>query len=133
MFSLEIKHYFSNISTNLFVIFFFQKMRERNNEASKRCRLKRRMKAVSMENQSSMLNMANKMLKQRIKRLEHVGAALKEGVDKIRAGKKLSLVRPFEYLMRAIITRGLYTYLRLTRLKVNPKLLANSFFKTIYF
>ena len=55
------------------------------------------MKAVSMENQSSMLNMANKMLKQRIKRLEHVGAALKEGVDKIRAGKKLSLVRPFEY------------------------------------
>ena len=85
-------------------------MRERNNEASKRCRLKRRMKAVSMENQSSMLNMANKMLKQRIKRLEHVGAALKEGVDKIRAGKKLSLVRPFEYRMRAIITRGLYTF-----------------------
>jgi len=66
---------------------YYQKMRERNNEASKRCRLKRRMKAVSMENQSSMLNMANKMLKQRIKRLEHVGAALKEGVDKIRAGQ----------------------------------------------
>jgi hypothetical protein len=55
------------------------------------------MKAVSMENQSSMLNMANKMLKQRIKRLEHVGAALKEGVNKIQAGKKSSLVRPFEY------------------------------------
>ena len=67
-------------------------MRERNNEASKRCRLKRRMKAVSMENQSSMLNMANKMLKQRIKRLEHVGVALREGVDKIRSGKRLSLV-----------------------------------------
>ena len=94
MFSLEIKHYFSNIShsTNLFVIFFFQKMRERNNEASKRCRLKRRMKAVSMENQSSMLNMANKMLKQRIKRLEHVGVALREGVDKIRSGKRLSFL-----------------------------------------
>ena len=61
-------------------------MRERNNEASKRCRLKRRMKAVSMENQSSMLNMANKMLKQRIQRLEHVGTALKEGVKKIQAG-----------------------------------------------
>jgi hypothetical protein len=76
---------------------YYQKMRERNNEASKRCRLKRRMKAVSMENQSSMLNMANKMLKQRIKRLEHVGAALKEGVNKIQAGKKSSLVRPFEY------------------------------------
>ena len=55
-------------------------MRERNNEASKRCRLKRRMKAVSMENQSSMLNMANKMLKLRIRRLENVHAALKEGI-----------------------------------------------------
>ena len=61
-------------------------MRERNNEASKRCRLKRRMKAVSMENQSSMLSMANKMLKLRIMRLENVGAALKEGVKKIQAG-----------------------------------------------
>ena len=58
-------------------------MRERNNEASKRCRLKRRMKAVSMENQGSMLSMANKMLKLRIMRLENVGAALKEGVKKI--------------------------------------------------
>ena len=62
-------------------------MRERNNEASKRCRLKRRMKAVSMENQSSMLNMANKMLKKRIQRLKHVGAALQEGVNKIQAGQ----------------------------------------------
>lgn len=62
-------------------------MRERNNEASKRCRLKRRMKAVSMENQASMLNMANKMLKQRIQRLENVGAALKEGVKKIQSGQ----------------------------------------------
>jgi len=69
------------------VVSYYQKMRERNNEASKRCRLKRRMKAVSMENQSSMLNMANKMLKQRIQRLEHVGAALKEGVKKIQAGQ----------------------------------------------
>ena len=62
-------------------------MRERNNEASKRCRLKRRMKAVSTENQSSMLNMANKMLKQRIQRLEQVGSALKEGVKKIQSGQ----------------------------------------------
>ena len=58
-------------------------MYERNNEASKRCRLKRRIKAVLMENQSSMLSMANKMLKLRIMRLENVGAALKEGVKKI--------------------------------------------------
>ena len=68
------------------LIFFLKRMRERNNEASKRCRLKRRMKAVSMENQSSMLSMANKMLKLRIMRLENVGAALKEGVKKIQAG-----------------------------------------------
>lgn len=75
-----------------------QRMRERNNEASKRCRLKRRMKAVSMENQASMLHMANKMLKQRIQRLENVGAALKDGVKKIQAGQcgcqsTLNLVR----------------------------------------
>lgn len=44
------------------------------------------MKAVSMENQASMLSMANKMLKLRIMRLENVGAALKEGVKKIQAG-----------------------------------------------
>jgi len=68
------------------VVTYYQRMRERNNEASKRCRLKRRMKAVSMENQSSMLSMANKMLKLRIMRLENVGAALKEGVKKIQAG-----------------------------------------------
>ena len=45
------------------------------------------MKAVSMENQAAMLNMANKTLKHRILRLEHVGAALKEGVKKIQAGQ----------------------------------------------
>ena len=64
-----------------------QRMRERNNEASKRCRLKRRMKAVSMENQAAMLHLANKQLKARIQRLENVGAALKEGVKKIQAGQ----------------------------------------------
>lgn len=62
-------------------------MRERNNEASKRCRLKRRMKAVSMENQASMLVGSNRMLKLRIQRLEQIGAALKEGVKKIQAGQ----------------------------------------------
>ena len=65
----------------------FQRMRERNNEASKRCRLKRRMKAVSMENQAAMLHLSNKQLKARIQRLENVGAALKEGVKKIQAGQ----------------------------------------------
>ena len=66
-------------------------MRERNNEASKRCRLKRRMKAVSMENQASMLQVANKQLRARIQRLENVGAALKEGVKKIQVGGQCDL------------------------------------------
>merc|ERR1711963_510637 len=69
------------------VVSYYQRMRERNNEASKRCRLKRRMKAVSMENQASMLQVANKQLRARIQRLENVGAALKEGVKKIQAGQ----------------------------------------------
>ena len=45
------------------------------------------MKAVSMENQASMLQVANKQLRARIQRLENVGAALKEGVKKIQAGQ----------------------------------------------
>ncbi len=48
-------------------------MRERNNEASKRCRLKRRMKAESMEQQASQLLLSNKALKQRISKLERLG------------------------------------------------------------
>jgi len=85
--SLEVPKKTGSNSDGTGVVSYYQKMRERNNEASKRCRLKRRMKAVSMENQSSMLNMANKMLKKRIQRLEHVGAALQEGVNKIQAGQ----------------------------------------------
>lgn len=73
------------------VVSYYQRMRERNNEASKRCRLKRRMKAVSMENQASMLQVANKQLRARIQRLENVGAALKEGVKKIQVGGQCDL------------------------------------------
>ena len=40
-----------------------------------------------MENQASMLQVANKQLRARIQRLENVGAALKEGVKKIQAGQ----------------------------------------------
>ncbi len=58
-------------------------MRERNNEASKRCRLKRRLKAESMESQANLLSMSNRLLKQRITRLEKIGAAFKEGVRRI--------------------------------------------------
>ena len=62
-----------------------QRMRERNNEASKRCRLKRRMKAESLENQANLLFMSNKLLKQRIAKLEKLGEVMKEGVKKIQA------------------------------------------------
>ena len=39
---------------------YYQRMRERNNEASKRCRLKRRMKAEGLESQANQLGMSNK-------------------------------------------------------------------------
>ena len=58
-------------------------MRERNNEASKRCRLKRRLKAESLEGQAQMLNMSNKILRQRIVRLERIKKVLKDGVKGI--------------------------------------------------
>ena len=66
-------------------------MRERNNEASKRCRLKRRLKAESIEGQAVKLLMSNKMLKQRISRLEKVGLALKDGVKRIKSNKCVCL------------------------------------------
>ena len=58
-------------------------MRERNNEASKRCRLKRRLKAESLESQLSMLAMTNKMLKQRINRMESISKTIKDGIKQI--------------------------------------------------
>jgi len=58
-------------------------MRERNNEASKRCRLKRRLKAESLEGQLNYLSSANKMLKQRIVRMENISKVIKDGISKI--------------------------------------------------
>ena len=60
-------------------------MRERNNEASKRCRLKRRMKAETVEQQAHNLNMSNKFLRQRISRLEKICVVLKDGVRRIQS------------------------------------------------
>ena len=60
-------------------------MRERNNEASKRCRLKRRMKAETVEQQAHNLNMSNKFLRQRISRLEKICVVLKDGVKRIQS------------------------------------------------
>ena len=51
-------------------------MRERNNEASKRCRLKRRMKAETMEYQATMLGKHNRWLKDRLNKMEALKKAL---------------------------------------------------------
>ena len=59
-------------------------MRERNNEASKRCRLKRRIKYETMEHQGNMLGLNNRWLKQRVARLDGLVSALREGVYAIR-------------------------------------------------
>ena len=59
-------------------------MRERNNEASKRCRLKRRLKYETMEHQGNMLGLNNRWLKQRVTRLDGLVSALREGVYAIR-------------------------------------------------
>ena len=59
-------------------------MRERNNEASKRCRLKRRLKYETMEHQGNMLGLNNRWLKQRVARLDGLVSALREGVYAIR-------------------------------------------------
>ena len=59
-------------------------MRERNNEASKRCRLKRRMKYETMEHQGTMLGLNNRWLKQRVARLDGLAKMLRDGVYAIR-------------------------------------------------
>jgi hypothetical protein len=55
-------------------------MRERNNEASKRCRLKRRLKAETLESQAQMLHISNRLLRQRIAKIEKICLIMKEGV-----------------------------------------------------
>ena len=60
-------------------------MRERNNEASKRCRLKRRLKADTVEQQAHNLSMSNKFLRQRISKLEKICVVLKDGVKRIQS------------------------------------------------
>ncbi|XP_059095301.1 uncharacterized protein LOC131890048 [Tigriopus californicus] len=65
---------------------YYQRMRERNNEASKRCRLKRRLKAESLETQADILNTTNRYLKHRILKLERVSQLMKEGVLQAKSG-----------------------------------------------
>lgn len=65
----------------------FQRMRERNNEASKRCRLKRRLKAESMETQATLLQQCNRSLRKRVARMEKIYDIMQESVKLIQTKK----------------------------------------------
>eukprot|EP00096_Caligus_rogercresseyi_P007313 TRINITY_DN25140_c0_g1_i1.p1 TRINITY_DN25140_c0_g1~~TRINITY_DN25140_c0_g1_i1.p1 ORF type:complete len:665 (+),score=255.38 TRINITY_DN25140_c0_g1_i1:164-2158(+) len=70
----------SSVSCSSEGISYYQRMRIRNNEASKRCRLKRRLKAEQLEGQHNLLSLSNKLLKQRIARLNSIVNLLKNCV-----------------------------------------------------
>jgi len=57
---------------------YHQRMRERNNEASKRCRLKRRIKQESLDHTRKLLERHRSILKQRVVRLEKIKILLTE-------------------------------------------------------
>ena len=58
-------------------------MREKNNEASKRCRMKRRLKAVSLEGHLDLLGLSNEMLKDRLARTEKICTVFREAIKNI--------------------------------------------------
>ena len=64
---------------------YYQKMRERNNEASKRCRMKRRLKAVSLEGHLDLLSTTNEVLKNRLARMERLSEVFREAIRGIQA------------------------------------------------
>ena len=80
-------------------------MRERNNEASKRCRLKRRMKAVSMEQQANLLLLSNQRLKKRMVQLEKITKIIKNGVEQI--GLKQCICHKTVSLMEDVLMQEL--------------------------
>ena len=64
---------------------YYQKMRERNNEASKRCRMKRRLKAVSLEGHLDLLTTTNEILRNRLARMEKLSDVFREAIRGIQA------------------------------------------------
>ena len=62
---------------------YYQKMREKNNEASKRCRMKRRLKAVSLEGHLDLLGHSNEMLKDRVARTDKICNVFREAIKNI--------------------------------------------------
>ena len=57
---------------------YYQKMRERNNEASKRCRLKRRIKQDSLEKARMLLESHREALGQRVAKLHKIKQILSD-------------------------------------------------------
>jgi len=69
---------FSNQVEQRMMVNYYQKMRERNNEASKRCRLKRRIKQDSLEKTRMMLESHREALGQRVAKLHKIKQILSD-------------------------------------------------------
>merc|ERR1711953_856365 len=69
---------FSNAVDQRMMVNYYQRMRERNNEASKRCRLKRRIKQDSLEKTRMMLESHREALGQRVAKLHKIKQILSD-------------------------------------------------------
>jgi len=69
---------FSNPVEQRMMVNYYQKMRERNNEASKRCRLKRRIKQDSLEKARMLLESHREALGQRVAKLHKIKQILSD-------------------------------------------------------
>ena len=68
---------YSNAVEQRMMVNYYQRMRERNNEASKRCRLKRRIKQDSLEKTRLVLASQKDILKNRVAKLQKIKEILK--------------------------------------------------------
>ena len=68
---------YSNSAEQRMMVNYYQRMRERNNEASKRCRLKRRIKQDSLEKTRLLLANQKDILKNRVAKLHKIKEILK--------------------------------------------------------
>jgi len=69
---------FSNHVEQRMMVNYYQKMRERNNEASKRCRLKRRIKQDSLEKTRMLLESHREALNHRVAKLQRIKQILSD-------------------------------------------------------
>ena len=69
---VKTRRYRSNAAEQRMMVNYYQRMRERNNEASKRCRLKRRIKQDSLEKTRLLLESQQDLLKNRVAKLNKI-------------------------------------------------------------